>query len=659
MYKKSLVICLFLLIASNYISAQTHISVPLGHPVYAVLEQAQMRGLCNFLPATKPYTRAQILLVINEILDNNTDRRFGRLSDAEINILEQFKITLDPPRGKLDLTRGVISSEHVWDDIYFSGEFGFSIDFYFAGAYYSSAGGYKYEETDDNTLSMFADANHPAAGDFYSDIIFHPSIYFIGDIGNNLSYGFNLYGFAGKSPRAILGKANNYWDAYNPDDDKKNHRLLTIYSEPLAYFPYTYKKRWDGFLFAPGSLSSDGQNSWPENVSLGYAMFPELSGQFFNGHLSYRFARLDREWSGMSNNGSLVLNQSAQAFLAFETLIQPFKWISISSLTGALEFDSGGVTAGTDASLKKGTAEVFQNMFSIVMLETSVKNYFNMSLGSSVVWPKRFELGYPFPFAENFLYQNSVGDYDNLALFLNLQGQYPGIGRVWFSLCMDEVNIDEAKRLFELDRMMYIFQVGSSFNFPLLPFSSITVSYTKNEPYNYTHTRIETPWHKSSYMEQNYVNFGRALGHYIPPNSDELLIRFETMPLPQSLFRLQYQLIRHGADYGNRAVDGSSLWTELDPKGRSDNEALEKYFLQDGAYQWMHIVKLRGEYSLTGFKIPVKIFAEVGGVYSYFTDIEGEPNSGNPGIYKIVDTPQYPHSLYFIGMIGVQIFPKF
>jgi len=659
MFKKSLVICLFLLIASNNISAQTHISVPLGHPVYTVLEQAQMRGLCNFLPAAKPYTRAQILSVIKEILDNNTDRRFGRLSEAEINILEQFKLTLDPSRGKLDLTRGVISSEHVWDDIYFSGEFGFGLDINFAGGYYSSAGGYKYEENDDTLNSLFTEAAHPASGDFYSDVIILPSLYFIGDIGKNLSYGLTLYGFVGKSPRGILGKANNYWDAYNPDDETKNHRLLTIYSEPFAYFPYTYKKKWDGFLFSPGSLSSNGQQAWPESVSVGYAMYPEFAGHFFNGHFSYRIARLDREWSGMSTNGSLVLNESAQAFLAFETLIQPFSWISFSSLTGALEFDP---KMGSDnkAELRKAS-KTFQNMFSIVMLETSVKNYFNMSLGSSVVWPKRLELGYPFALAENFLYQNNVGDYDNLSLFLNLQGQYPGIGRIWFSLFMDEVNLDEGKRLFELDRMMYIFQVGSSFNFPWLPFSSITVSYTKNEPYNYTHTRIETPWHSNPNMEQNYVNFGRALGHYIPPNSDEILIRFETMPLPQSMFRLQYQLIRHGADYGDRAVDGSSLWSELDPNGRSDNKALEKYFLQDGAYQWMHIVKLRGEYSLTGLKMPVKIFAEVGGVYSFFTDIDQsiEPNSGSPNSYKIIDTPQYPQSLYFIGMIGVQIFPKF
>jgi len=654
MRKKSLIICLLLLVIISYLPAQTHISVPLGHPVYTILEQAQMRGLCNFLPSAKPYTRAQILSVINEILDNNEERTFGRLSEAEIQILEQFKLTLDPPRGKLDLTRGVVSSEHVWDDIYFSGELGFGLEFNFAGGYYAAAGGYKYNEGDN---SLFKEASHPSSGDFYPDLIFLPSLYFIGDIGSNLSYGLTLYGFVGKSPHTILGKANNYWSAYDPDND--DHRLLTVYSEPLAYFPYTYKKKWDGFLFAPGSLSSNGQQSWPERVSVGYAMYPELAGHFFNGHFTYRIARLDREWSGMSTNGSLVLNESAQPFLAFETVIQPFTWISFSSLTGVLEFSSKEVDSSSNSAELKRPSGTFQNAFSIVMLETSVLNYFNMSLGSSVVWPKRFELGYPFAFAENFLYQNNVGDYDNLALFLNLQGQYPGIGRVWFSLFMDEVNMDETKRLFELDRMMYIFQVGSSFNIPWLPFSSITVSYTKNEPYNYTHTRLRTPWYGNNLMEENYVNFGRSLGHYLPPNSDEILIRFETIPLPQSMFRLQYQMIRHGADYGDRAVDGSSLWSELDPKDRSSNKALEKYFLQDGAYQWMHIVRLRGEYSLTGLKVPVKLFAEIGGVYSYFTDIDGDVNSGKPGTYKIIDTPQYPHSLYFIGLLGVQIFPKF
>ena len=656
MLKKCLIGCIFFFIFNLNITAQTHISVPLENPVYLVLEQAQLRGIIGFQPAVKPYSRARVLALINEILENSEELRFGKLSETERGILEEFKKGFSPERGKLDLTRGTISTEQTSGGVYLSAEYGFGLDMYFGLGYFYTAGGYQYGGSDDE---LFKGAAHPSAGDLFTSIEIMPTMSFIGDLGGNTSYGLTLYGWIGKIPRTILGTYNNidanFPELENPDDQKINTAQkwrLTTRSEPLTFFPFTYKKRWDAFVFPIDDVSNSGHAAWPESSSISYLMMPELAGELFAWHVFYRFARIDREWAGVSPNGSLILNQSAQPFLAFETVIAPFSWIAISSLTGVLEYHNAA-GSGNGAAIKE-SSDSFQNAFSIVQLELNVKNYFSAAIGSSVVWPKRFELGYFFPLAENFMYQNNIGDFDNMALFLNLKGQYPGIGKLWFSVYLDEISFEP--NFLILDRNMFAFQLGGSFNIPWLPFASVTLSYTKNEPYNYTHNRIDTPWHTNPLMEQNYVNFGKSLGHYIPPNSDELLVRFETIPFPLSMFSLQYQMIRHGADYGNRAVDGSSLWSELPTKG--SRSTLEKYFLHDGAYQWMHIVRLGGEYSLTGLKLPLKIFAEIGGVYSYFTDIEGEPNKGSYP-YSIINTPEYPHLLYFIANIGVKIFPKF
>ena len=631
------------------IFAQTYISVPLDHPVYTIFEQAQMRGLCDYISDTKPYSRAKAILLIEEILGSDNERRFGRLTETERGILEQFRKDFSPAREGLDLMRGRLSAEHIWDDVYFSAVLEITVNFIFGGGFFTSAGGYEHPGTNEDIL--FSGAKHPASGDFFPDFTFFPTGFLMGDLGRNASYSVGIGGLMLTSPRTKLGMYN-----YLIDNDPDNiDNLHTTYSEPLAYFPYTYKKRWDGFVWALGGVNNSGQLAWPENLSIGYTMIPELSGELLNGHFFYRFAKIDREWAGMTTNSSLVLNQSAQSFLGFETVISPFKWITISSLTGVLEHYNA--TGSDNRALIKESSQTFQNAFSIVMLELDIKNYFRAGFGSSVIWPKRFELGYLFPFMDNFLYQNNIGDFDNLAMFLNLKGQYPGFGKVWFSFFLDEANPEP--RFFELDAMMYAYQFGSSFYIPWLPFSSITISYTKNEPYNYTHPKEEVPWYIYE-MEQNFVNFGKALGHYIPPNSDELLIRFETIPLPQSKFSLQYQMIRHGANYGDRAVDGSTLWSELPPEGRSEKEILRKYFLRDGAYQWMHILRLKGEYSLMAFNLPLKIFCEIGGVYSYFTDINSsiKPNSGSPNPYSIINTAQYPHSFRFIGILGIQIFPK-
>jgi len=643
--KRAFVFC-FIFIINLSLTAQTHISVPLESPVYAVIEHAQIRGLCGYLPSAKPYSRAMILGVIEEILANEPVHEFARLKETERGILEQFRKDFTPDRKGFNSTNGTFSSEHTWNGIYFSSVFGFGVDFAFGAGYYPIAAGYRYAAGDD---PLFEGAAHPESGSLYYDYMIIPGISFIGDLGKSASYGFTLTGFIGKSPRAVLGRYET--TPYDPDDDETHYQRFPARSEPLAYFPYTYKKKWDAFVFSVDDIGNSSMLAWPEEISIGYSMMPELSGAFLNGHFTYRFARLDREWGSPVNGGSLVLNQSAQPFLAFETVITPFEWISFSSLTGVLEYNNA-VGSDNIAKLKDASA-TFQNAFSIVMLELSHKKYFKVNLGSSVVWPKRFELGYLFPFAENYMYQNNIGDYDNVGLFLNFEGQYPvGLGKAWISAFIDEISFESD--ILEKDRTMYAYQFGSSFYLPWLPFASITLSYTKIEPYNYTHGRTETPWYENNLMETNYVSFGKSLGHYLPPNSDEILVRVQTLPVPKSLVRLQYQMIRHGANYGDRAVDGSSLWSELKDKNRS---SMMKYFLHDGAYQWMHIFKLGGEYSFAGKKAPIKIIGEIGGVYSYFTDSDSE--LGTSGNIRVINTPQYPHSLIFIAFVGIQFFPKF
>jgi hypothetical protein len=448
-----------------------------------------------------------------------------------------------------------------------------------------------------------------------------------------------------RAPRSELGTYNTYYESFN-DREQFENRLITTYSEPRSFFPYTYMKRWDAFVWEINDVSNASHRSWPESVSIGYGMLGELSGTAFSDRLGYRFGRVYREWASMSNGSSLALNQAARPFIAFEATFKPLGWFAFSTLTGILEY--------YNSESIKTSAESSQNAYSIYMIELNYKNYFHIDFGRAVVWPKRFELGYIFPLFDNFFYQNNIGDFDNMAVFLNLKGQYPGIGKVWLSFFLDEANPE--RRFFELSRQMYAYQAGASAVVPWLPFSSIKLSYTKNEPFNYTHTREYTPWNGNTKMDTSYVNNGVSLGHYLPPNADEILLRFEAMPVVNSRAHLQYQLIRHGANYGSRAVLGSSLSSELDPDGRSENPMLRKYFLKDGAYRWSHITKFGGEYTLSISGVPVKLFCEAGFVYSYFTDIEGPTNSGSPSNYSVINTNEYPHSTAIIATIGVRFF---
>ncbi|MDR2094247.1 MAG: hypothetical protein LBP76_01855 [Treponema sp.] len=622
-------IILLLVLCSTFLFAQSHVSVPVDDSVYYILEAAQLRGLCNPLPKVKPYSRAVVLSAIQEILGSG-----GRLGDTERQILENAGKKYGNAGSGLDWQRGSwrFDTQIKNTGIKFAGDIGVGLES-LSGAGINLSGG----DSDWGTDSWISAISN-------------------GDIGEHFSWGFTIAGGLLRAPRSELGKHWTYYSGFPTWDDREKkdsqpesyyNREVSVYSEPVPFFPYTFRKGWDGVLFGSGGISAGGHKAWPDGFGMGSSIISELDGVLFGDALSLRFGRLRHEWAGMSNGSSLVLNAAAQPFMAVEATFAPIPWFSFSALTGVLEYyNENGI---------KDSAWTSQNVFSIEQLEFNFKNYFHFDVGSTAVWPKRFELGYIFPINNNFMYQNNLGDFDNLGLFSNLQFQYPGIASLWLSLFIDEIEISSVKRMFELDRHMFAYQAGVKTAIPWLSFTQITLSYTKIEPYTYTHTRIYTPWNNPGTkgdlpMETSYLNNGVGIGYYLPPNSDELLLRFDTMPFTQTKLHFQYQMIRHGAEFGPHQVDGSSYLSELDPEDRSSKKVLEKDFLKDGAYQWMHIIKAGGDFRFS--KLPLTIYGEAGVVFSYFKDVDDEAYKGE----STISSDKYPESTGFIFTLGFRLF---
>ncbi|MDR2398009.1 MAG: hypothetical protein LBD74_04520, partial [Spirochaetaceae bacterium] len=347
---KVLVLGLLLLGSSLY--AQTHASLPLDHPVYYLLEQAQARGLCSALPWVKPYSRAVVLHALGEILDQEA------LPLAERRILEQVKADLEPQAPGLDLRRGSYAfTLPVKGGLRFSGNVGLGLRLGF------SAGAY------------------PASGDPALAMDSWVSGYTSGDVGERLSYNFTLSGGLLQSPRSELGTGYPYYTGFTADEVHRNE-AFPVYSLPEAYFPYTYQKGWDGFLFNPGEITAGGMKNWPQELSLGVSLQSELAGELLGSNLRYRFGRLRREWAGLMPGSSLVLNAQARPFIALEGTFQPVSWFAFSALTGVLEYyNAQGISESAMTS---------QNAFSIEQVELGYKNYLRFSVGSTAVWLKRF-----------------------------------------------------------------------------------------------------------------------------------------------------------------------------------------------------------------------------------------------------------------------------
>jgi hypothetical protein len=616
-------VCWYIFLCGS-LFAQAHNSISLENQVYYVIEQAEMRGLCRPLSGVRPYTQSVVVSAINEIL--YTDK-VEKLNNTEREILEQYLGKWTNPKKGFDWKRGAWHGETALGkkEIPITGNLGLSVDL-------------------EGSTGLY-----PSFKERYFGTEIWVRAYANGDLGPHVSYNFIFEGGLMQAPRRLLGTYNTFYEGFREDDPEYQNRKIDVHSEPLTHFPYTYKKRWDGSVYFFNNL--DTFESWPISLAGGYNLPAELTASFLENKLIIRLGRITHDWASTSFGSSLTFNQMARPFVAFEADFNPVSWLGYSSLTGILEYYN---TEGIYESPKTN-----QNAFSITMIQLRYKNYVFFDFLDTVVWPRRFDIGYISPITNSFFYQNNAGKFDNMSITLTLKAQYPGLGNIWGSIFIDEMNL--TSNMFTLDRQMLALQTGVNAPLPFLSFTSIKMTYTRVNPYTYTHHRNILPWYGDLRMEKAYTNNGVGLGYYLPPNSDEILARFETMPVKSLMLSLQYQLIRHGADYGSSAVDGSNLLSELDSQGRDTKPVLKRYFLRDGAYQWSHIIKVGAEWNLP--KVPIALCGEAGVNYSYFTNIAEKANNADvtdarPLPYSRINTAEYPESTGFIIKLGVKIFPR-
>ncbi|MBD5412779.1 MAG: hypothetical protein HDR51_08565 [Treponema sp.] len=674
--------------------AQTNTTVDVNDEIYDILSNAESRGLCTTLSEVRPYTEKYILKKLDEILGN-----LPYEEAEESSVLEMNEDTNIAENGEM-LSEDTVADANAGDEgsessdenteksmekktvkrTYkdaaeyqlilrekerFVHKKGFDVRHL---SYRIEGGKEKFPlsfEVGDSIVGLVSGGVYSKADSSVGYELFD-NVNFYGDFGKNISYYASAYFGITLMPLQEMGTYNvGYWwydddesekyDTSSPDyaTAKRTRTVKTFRNRSVI--PYTYSKYWDGNVFYFSDMTATGTEGWPVVNSMGFGMFGEIHASFLDNKIEIGAARLRREWAAMDDGASLVLNASARPFFGVDLSVRPFKFLSLSALTGILEAPNQDYINSTAL---KGEEDFyyFQNAFTLVELDFDFK-YVHFDFGSSVVWPKRLDLGYMFPLIDRVMYQDNLGDFDNLALFANVKVRYPGLGCIWISGYVDEIGaanpIKVFKNMFNMDRYMFAFQLGMNANIPFIPFGTLSFRYTKVEPYCYTHQAINyTPWY-SDYIIESYTNNGESLGYYLPPNSDEIHIKFKMRPSAWSMAALQYQLVRHGADYGSRQVDGSSLYSELPRKGR-DN--LKKYFLRDGAYEWTHIVSLGASYDFKQFKVPIVLNCSLGFVYSSFTDTDSA--LGVKGDYHKIDTDEYSAVTGFVATLGFTIFGR-
>jgi hypothetical protein len=418
-------------------------------------------------------------------------------------------------------------------------------------------------------------------------------VYAGGDIGDSISWNVATMG-------GFLYIAREKWGL--PEEQ--------MYTVP-SFFPYTFSKQWDGGVV---SLKQTGAYAgWPDNPSLAGAFEAEINGSFLDRRILLRLGRMRRDWGYRSSEDSLFFN-STRPFTAFEGIFQPLSWLSINFLSGALERFRENAWYPEEVTASDNP---FTNMLLAGQARVNFR-YFGMGLGGAAVLIKQ----------------------PNAAFFADLEVRIPGLFTLWGSFFLDSLN-KSLKNFTKTNGNNYAYQVGIKPTIYWLPLSSFTLRYTKIEPYCYAGKQISS----------SFMSGGESLGYYLPPNSDEVLLRFEAILIPEIKIHVQFQMMRHGADFGTLAVPGSSPYDTL-----TNIRYERKFFLKDGAYQWDNTIKLGASFDLKSSGVPILVFAETGLVFTNFTK-NGDAGVGNEANNESFNDSIYRPGTKFIFSVGFCVFP--
>jgi hypothetical protein len=381
--------------------------------------------------------------------------------------------------------------------------------------------------------------------------------------------------------RGDIGESVSYYGAFGVTFDKVDTE---------CFAPYDFSKQWDGFHLGFG----EPRYSIDEVMAAPYFSFVlenEITAAFFDNNLILRFARMRRDWG--QGEGNLYLSNSARPFEALELEARLTPGVNLAYTVGSLgnwlkenESGSGGLS--------------FQKMLTIQMLEFFPFDWLYLSVAGIAVWGNRFNLGYMNPLMYPVINQNVQGNVDNVFQVVNCCFTIPGIAGIYLSLLVDEMEFAGLKELFTRPRNMFAFQVGARIPLPGLPAFMLTLQYTKIEPFVYAH-------YPEQNLDMSYTNDNENLGFHLPPNSDEFLVQLQDLIEYNLFLTLAYRLIRHGTNDPALMGGAPAIYGDVNtPFDYSQTNAYpDKSFLNDGIYDWNHIITLQASYTFE--RIPLTL----------------------------------------------------
>jgi hypothetical protein len=236
------------------------------------------------------------------------------------------------------------------------------------------------------------------------------------------------------------------------------------------------------------------------------------------------------------------------------------------------------------------------------------------------------------------LYQNILGDWDNMGAGVDFEWRLPIDTRIYGSFMVNEMNNVNPMTWFKQVRNIFGFQAGATASPRRLPLTTLTAQYTRLEPFFYTHYPQDYLDIYTS-MNTNYQNKGMNLGYQLQPNSDEILVSVTTLAIPTVKAQLDLRFMRHSGQYGD-SFDTYILYKLLDDADDYERSYSEKEFSGTlTELRFTSVLKLEKKLS----NAPISIFGSYGlttynkrEVTSWY-EVEHSASASDPAIVEGVD----------------------
>jgi len=416
------------------LASAIHTSIPVDHRVYRILDVAEIRGLIARQVAARPFSAKKVLDLLAEI--QNQEEKLSSSEKQELSsLVQEFTLSYGLAPSPI---QDVVSTGYfrTYDP---DMKIGASMGINLATTQTVSLVTKEY----DSRNSVFA--------------------FLKGDLGENISFTMNF--------GLLFDRLNN--NVFLPTD-------FTIQGEGF-YLLLSEGGRQISTIPTPGFYT-------------GLALSPELSATYFDGAVNLRWGSIKRDWGPGINN--IQLSGSARTIEGIELQVDITPWLRFMVLSGSLgKFSVSTIGEGSDEKAffsdyfyDDKPYYRFENNFSTQRVEFNATKDLTLSLYESVVWQKRFELGYLNPLSIYMFQQNNLGDIDNMLAGFDFNYTLANKIRLYGGIGASELNkIGSLKEMIIAPRNMLAFQAGITVPLPIGSFSAVTFQWTYLSPFFYSH----------------------------------------------------------------------------------------------------------------------------------------------------------------------------